>query len=142
VGAAAREHGCVCAGRSDWCAGRSDWCAGRSQGYLPRTRQPRPHCMCALPCRLQDSLRTGYERAWRRHFQNVLDAMAVARQALNLTDVREKVSGQSGQGAFGVRFGVGVQPCGAAAASHVRCNWTDMHTAWAPAAACSARAPP
>jgi hypothetical protein len=63
----------------------------------------RPHLLAATvlmpsctthgmaPCRLQSSLRTGYERAWQRHFQNVLDATEVARQALNLTDVREQV---------------------------------------------------
>lgn len=54
---------------------------------------------CLLPLclhRLQSSLRTGYERAWRRHFQNVLDATEVARQALNLTEVREQVGAGAG----------------------------------------------
>lgn len=53
-----------------------------------------PACINMAPCRLQGSLRTGYERAWQRHFQNVLDATEVARQALNLTDVREQVGGE------------------------------------------------
>ncbi len=59
-----------------------------------------PQPTCWPTSRLEGSLRDAYFRAWRRHFQNVLDATAVARQALNLTDVREQVRGQA-RGCYG-----------------------------------------